>query len=132
MVSEENPGNSVRGATYTFGDNQAMQRCFDERTLEADSQYLLQFLRDEMTILDCGCGTGSITVGMAKAAPGSRIVGIDTSQRTGPIPANGDRRSRPDRVIWKRASVRPIKSAVRWNGKVRKWLTTLDKSGPNT
>ena len=68
---------------------------------------------------------------LAEVDPAPFIARLDGS-RTGPIPANGGRRSRPDRVIWKRASVRPIKSAVRWNGKVRKWLTTLDKSGPNT
>ena len=39
--------------------------------------FLLPHLRPDMTVLDCGCGEATITLGVAEAVPDGRVVGID-------------------------------------------------------
>lgn len=50
----------------------------DRRTLARDHRRLAALLRPGMHVLDIGCGTGAITVGIAQAvAPGGSVVGLD-------------------------------------------------------
>lgn len=50
----------------------------DRRTLARDHRCLAALLRPGMAVLDVGCGTGAITVGIAEAVgPSGRVVGID-------------------------------------------------------
>jgi ubiquinone/menaquinone biosynthesis C-methylase UbiE len=53
----------------------------DRRTLAKDNANLLQLLKPGQTVLDVGCGSGSITKGMAELV-GSQgyVVGIDLSK----------------------------------------------------
>ncbi len=52
----------------------------DRRTLERDNKNLLPLLRKGLTVMDVGCGSGAITIGIAeKVGDGGRVVGIDTS-----------------------------------------------------
>jgi 2-polyprenyl-3-methyl-5-hydroxy-6-metoxy-1,4-benzoquinol methylase len=37
-------------------------------------------IRDAASILDVGCGTGSLAFAVARAAPGARIIGVDLSE----------------------------------------------------
>jgi methylase of polypeptide subunit release factors len=43
--------------------------------------FLLRHVRPDMTLLDCGCGEGTITLGLAEAVPEGRVVGVDLKQR---------------------------------------------------
>jgi SAM-dependent methyltransferase len=47
------------------------------RTAEVHAGFLLPYLRPGMRVLDCGCGPGSITVGLARAVAPGEAVGID-------------------------------------------------------
>src|SRR5262245_56932214 len=50
----------------------------DTRSLATAHRRLAQFLRPGLTVLDVGCGTGAITLGMAEAvAPDGLTVGLD-------------------------------------------------------
>lgn len=49
----------------------------NQRTLESDHKKLSEILEPGMFVLDVGCGTGTITYGIAKAVPQGRVVGID-------------------------------------------------------
>lgn len=56
-------------------------RILDRRTLENDNTNLLKFLRGDMHVLDVGCGSGSITAGIANyLRPAGMVTGIDVSE----------------------------------------------------
>jgi ubiquinone/menaquinone biosynthesis C-methylase UbiE len=47
------------------------------RTADQQAQFFLPRLHAHMSLLDCGCGRGSITVGLAKIVAPGEVVGID-------------------------------------------------------
>jgi ubiquinone/menaquinone biosynthesis C-methylase UbiE len=51
------------------------------RGADVYAAFLLRYIRPDMAVLDCGCGEGTITVGLAEAVPEGRVVGIDFRQR---------------------------------------------------
>ncbi|MGO9028350.1 MAG: class I SAM-dependent methyltransferase [Acidimicrobiales bacterium] len=64
---------------YTHGHHDSVLRSHRWRTADNSAGYLLPHLRAGMSLLDVGCGPGTITVDLAtRLAPG-RVVGIDAS-----------------------------------------------------
>ena len=58
-------------AVYTHGHHESVLRAHRRRTAEDSAGYLLAHLRPGMSMLDVGCGPGTITVGLAaRVAPG--------------------------------------------------------------
>ena len=51
-----------------------------ERTYGVHGAFFSPYLRAGMDILDCGCGPGSITVGLAKAAKPGSVTGVDLEE----------------------------------------------------
>jgi ubiquinone/menaquinone biosynthesis C-methylase UbiE len=47
------------------------------RGVDTYADFLLPFLRPNMMVLDCGCGQGTIALGLAQAVPTGRIIGVD-------------------------------------------------------
>ncbi len=63
--------------TYTPGYSEVAVRYMQRRHAARDAAFLLPLLKPGMMLLDCGCGPGTITIGLAEAvAPGS-VVGVD-------------------------------------------------------
>jgi SAM-dependent methyltransferase len=65
--------------TYTHGHHESVLRSHKWRTVENSAAYLVERLTPGTTILDIGCGPGTITVDMARRVAPARVVGIDTS-----------------------------------------------------
>ena len=65
--------------TYTHGHHESVLRSHKWRTVDNSAAYLAPHLASGNTVLDLGCGPGTITVDIAaRVAPG-RVVGIDPS-----------------------------------------------------
>lgn len=65
---------------YTHGHHDSVLRSHRWRTAENSAAYLLPRLRPAMTLLDVGCGPGTITCDLARSVAPGRVVGIDASE----------------------------------------------------
>jgi ubiquinone/menaquinone biosynthesis C-methylase UbiE len=65
--------------TYTHGYTPAVLAQHSARTAGEAAAFLLPRLRPGMSIVDVGCGPGSITVGLAEAVAPGQVTGIDIS-----------------------------------------------------
>lgn len=71
--------------TYTHGHHESVLRSHSMRSVENSAGYLIPRLMPGLSVLDIGCGPGTITQGLAgRVAPG-RVVGID--REPGPLAA---------------------------------------------
>jgi ubiquinone/menaquinone biosynthesis C-methylase UbiE len=82
-IAGDRPGAEARpmatDPTYTHGHHESVLRAHRWRTAANSAGYLLPHLRPGLSLLDVGCGPGTITVDLATAvAPGS-TVGIDNA-----------------------------------------------------
>ncbi|SOB82289.1 methyltransferase domain-containing protein [Streptomyces sp. 1331.2] len=67
-------------AVYTHGHQEAVLRSHRSRTAADSAAYLLPELRPGQTVLDIGCGPGTITADLAElVGPEGRVVAVDTS-----------------------------------------------------
>ena len=65
--------------SYTHGHHESVLRSHRWRTIENSAAYVLNHLRPGLTLLDIGCGPGTITADFAaRLAPG-QVLGIDAS-----------------------------------------------------
>lgn len=65
--------------TYGQGHAESVVRSQQWRTVQNSAGYLAPYLRPGSTVLDVGCGPGTITVDIARYVAPGRVVGIDVS-----------------------------------------------------
>lgn len=65
---------------YTHGHHDSVLRSHRWRTAENSAAYLLPHLQPEMSLLDLGCGPGTITADFARLLSHGRVLGIDASE----------------------------------------------------
>ena len=63
--------------TYTHGHHESVLRSHRWRTAQNSASYLLPFLAPGMSLLDVGCGPGTITLDLAARVAHGYTVGID-------------------------------------------------------
>ncbi|MDA8379498.1 MAG: methyltransferase domain-containing protein [Actinomycetota bacterium] len=65
---------------YLHGHHDSVLRSHRWRTVENSAAYLLPKLRIDATVLDAGCGPGTISAGLAERVPEGSVVAIDTAE----------------------------------------------------
>lgn len=70
---------SAASGTYTHGHHESVLRSHRWRTAENSAAYLLPRLSPGTSILDVGCGPGTITVDLAERVAPGRVVGVDAA-----------------------------------------------------
>ncbi len=62
---------------YTHGHHESVLRSHKWRTAENSAAFALPYLVDGMSLLDVGCGPGTITADLARLIPSGSVVGVD-------------------------------------------------------
>lgn len=63
--------------SYTPGHTQNATDFMARRSPESHGQFFLPYLTPGLTVLDCGCGPGSITLGIAARITPGKVIGVD-------------------------------------------------------
>ena len=71
------PAPEFGGRSFYGYDSANVQEGYTGREAHLVADFLMPHLSSGMSILDCGCGPGPITVGLAEAVSPGRAVGID-------------------------------------------------------
>jgi ubiquinone/menaquinone biosynthesis C-methylase UbiE len=73
------PTPTTPGETYTWRATNVAKEVHGVRTAANVGGYFTPFLCPGMRLLDCGCGPGSITVGLAELVAPGEVIGIDAN-----------------------------------------------------
>lgn len=63
--------------TYTPGHTQNATDFMSQRSIESHGQFFLPYLSAGVSVLDCGCGPGSISLSIASLIAPGRVAGFD-------------------------------------------------------
>ncbi|MFC4222761.1 class I SAM-dependent methyltransferase [Lysinibacter cavernae] len=64
---------------YTHGHHASVLKSHSWRTIENSAEYLRPFLASGLSLLDIGCGPGTITVEFADALAPAEVIGLDAA-----------------------------------------------------
>ena len=73
-------------SAYTPGHSQNAIEFMARRTIESHGEFFLPYLTPGVSVLDCGCGPGSITLGIANRIGNGTVVGVDFGESAGARP----------------------------------------------
>jgi SAM-dependent methyltransferase len=71
--------NDERRATYTHGHHESVLRGHQRRTAHDSAAYLLPYLNSGLSVLDVGCGPGTITADLAALVAPGLMTAVDES-----------------------------------------------------
>jgi len=90
---------------YTLGYSDAAMRFLLRRSLESHGAFYLPHLTPGLRVLDCGCGPGSITAGIARRVHPGRVDAIDMDASQIALAQERAREAGLDNVTYQVASV---------------------------
>jgi ubiquinone/menaquinone biosynthesis C-methylase UbiE len=70
----------VKFESYTPGHHQNAVNFMAERSIESHGQFFAPYLKSGISVLDCGCGPGTITLGIAARVKPGQVIGVDCEQ----------------------------------------------------
>lgn len=76
MMSANQPS-QTQDEKYSIRGVASISNYLTRRTVETSAQFFMPYLQPGMRLLDCGCGPGTISMGLAQAIAPSQLVGID-------------------------------------------------------
>jgi SAM-dependent methyltransferase len=76
MTNSKAPTITIK-ESYTPGYTPVAIRYMMRRHAARDAAFFLPLLKPWMTVLDCGCGPGTITIGLAEVVTSGTVVGVD-------------------------------------------------------
>lgn len=71
---------SRESESYTHGHHASVLRSHRWRTAANSAGYLIPHLEKGMSVLDVGCGPGTLTIDLARVVAPGKVVGVDASQ----------------------------------------------------
>lgn len=72
--------NDQPGAIYTHGHHESVLRGHRRRTAENSAGYLLPYLRAGLSVLDVGCGPGTITADLAARVAPATVTAVEQTE----------------------------------------------------
>lgn len=79
-MTDKSQPNAKKTEQYTHGQSKVMTRVLGGRTAASHAAFFLPYLHAGMSLLDCGCGPGSITVDLAELVKPGEVVGVDMAE----------------------------------------------------
>ena len=67
----------MSAGSYTPGHTSNASDFMAKRSLQSHGQFFLEYLTPGVAALDCGCGPGTITLGIARAVHPGHVTGVD-------------------------------------------------------
>ena len=67
----------MRAESYTPGHSQNATDFMAKRSLQLHGEFFLPYLTPGVSVLDCGCGPGAITLGIAECIAPGAVMGVD-------------------------------------------------------
>ncbi|KAF8518699.1 UbiE family methyltransferase [Hysterangium stoloniferum] len=68
---------SSKSGQYVHGHHESVLRSHTWRTATNSAAYLLKYIKPNMSILDVGCGPGTITADLAALVPEGKVIGLE-------------------------------------------------------
>lgn len=77
MAKVEQQRSGKQKERYAIGYDATAVRYQQTHTAAKEAGFFLPYLRSGMSLLDCGCGPGTVTTGLAEAIAPGQVTGID-------------------------------------------------------
>jgi 2-polyprenyl-3-methyl-5-hydroxy-6-metoxy-1,4-benzoquinol methylase len=69
------------GEQYTPGHSANATAFMAARSFSSHGEFIRPYIKPGITVLDCGCGPGAISVGLAEAVgPAGHVIGVDLGE----------------------------------------------------
>jgi SAM-dependent methyltransferase len=91
--------------TYSGGYDPFILAALAKRDASRKAAFFVPHLKPNMHVLDCGCGPGGISLGLARLVPQGRVVGVDVEDGQLDIGRQEAQKRGLDNVQFKHASV---------------------------